>query len=294
MSALLRAASPGVLAALAAGVQSSRADLFDVTLADGVTVYHWCTWDSDLTVGGVVYSSKAPWLERSSWSVTNTMEVPSLTVYLRAFSTAWQGGASIKAQIVGGLFDGATLVMSRAYMTTPGVVAGTLVLFGGKVGAIDIVGTTATLTVKGKVNDLDQNMPRNLYQTGCNHAFCDPGCTLARASFTTSYTVGSGPTSSFIPWSGSAPGNAALYQNGTVAITSGAAAGQTADVASANSSGLTLAYPLATVPSPGDAFTAFQGCSKGFDDGSGQDCTAYSNTLNFRGYPYIPPPNSAY
>lgn len=274
-----------------------RPDLFDITLADGVTAYHWCAWDTDLTVNGVLYSSKAPWLERSAWNVVNTTEVPELTVYLRAFNTAWQGGASIKTQIVGGLFDGASLVMSRAYMTAPPAVVGVLPLFGGKVGAIDIVGTTATLTVKGKVNDLDQNMPRNLFQIGCLHAFCDPNCTLLRANFTFPFVVGASPTASFIPWAtppSGGSGTPVIYQNGSITITSGAAAGQTADVATANSSGVTLAYPLSIAPAPGDTFTAFQGCDKTNNSGSGQSCTDRGNELNRRSYDFVPPPNSAY
>jgi uncharacterized phage protein (TIGR02218 family) len=295
MSALLRSASPELAAALAGGVQLWRADIFAVTLLGG-TMQNWCTWDCDLTVAGVLYASKAPWLERSSWNVSNTMEVPTLTLRLRALDTSFAGGADIKTQILGGLFDGASLTFSRVFMTSPGAVSalGALPLFAGKIAGVDIAGTTATLSVKGKVNDLDQNVPRNLYQVGCNHAFCDPGCTLSRASFTAAFTVGGAPTATFIPWNGAAPGNATNYQNGTTTITGGAAAGQSRTIAQATSAGLTLAYPLYSTPAPGDAFTAFQGCDKTFNSGSGQSCTDRANTQNYRGFPFVPPPNSSY
>jgi uncharacterized phage protein (TIGR02218 family) len=299
MTALLRAASPALAALLGPNAPAGRvwsADLFAFTLADGVTQLNWTSWDSDLTYDGTTYSSKAPWLTRSQWSVTNTMEVASLTLKLMALNGPFAGAAQIKQQIVQGLFDGAAFLLSRAYMTSPGAagVAGVVALFGGVVGAIDVTQTTAQMTIKAKVNILDQNAPRNLYQVGCNHAFCDYGCGLSRATYTASFTAGSGATPTFIPWSGSPPANAALYQNGTLTMTGGAAAGQRRTIAAAGSSGLTLAYPLFEAPAAGDAFTAFEGCDKTFDSGSGQSCTDRSNTANFRGFPYVPPPNSAY
>jgi len=296
VSALLRPASPALAAALAGGAPLWSADLFVLTLAAGAGAYNWTSWDSDLALAGVTYASASPWLTRSSWNVTSTVEVPSLTVYLRALDAPFAGGANLKTQIHNGLFDGAAFLLSRAYMTAPGAVAalGAVLLFGGFVGGVDIVGTTATLQIKGKVNNLDQNAPRNLYQVGCNHAFCDAGCTLSRAAFTASFAVGAAPTAAFIPWSGAAPGNATNYQNGTLTLASGAAAGQSRTIAQATGAGLALAYPLYAVPAPGDAFTAFQGCDKTFDSGSGQSCTDRSNTLNYRGFPFVPPPNSAY
>lgn len=295
MSALLRPASTALANALAGGVELWAADLFTFTLADGVTQYHWTTWDTDLVSSGVTYSSKAPWLSRSSWSVVNTLEVPTLTVSLLALNSGFGGGGSIKTQIHNGLFDGASVLFSRAFMLTPGApdVLGAIPLFGGKVGPIDLIGTEATITVKGKVNDLDQNVPRNLFQIGCNHAFCDAGCTLNRASFTSTFFVGVTPGATFIPWS-AAPANPGLYNGGTFALTGGAGAGQRRTISAANSSGLFLSYPLAIVPAAGDAFTAFQGCDKTFNSGSGQSCTDRSNTQHYRGFEFVPPPNAAW
>jgi len=294
MTALLRSASSELQTALAGGVQLSRADLFSFTLIGGALL-NWTSWDRDLTVAGALYSSRAPWLERTNWNVANTMEVPTLTVFLRAFNSGFSGGANIKTQVHNGLFDGAAFLLSRAFMSPPGTVLGTISLFGGEVGGIELSGSTATITVKGKTNLLDQYAPRNLYQIGCNHAFCDPGCTLVRSAFTASFTVGaSGLTNAFIPWSGAAPVNASNYQHGTVTMTSGAASGQSRTVGTASAEGLTLVYPLYETPAPGDAFTAFQGCDKTFNSGSGQSCTDRSNTQNYKGYPFVPPPNSAY
>lgn len=296
MTALLRDCSDALAAAFAGGAKLWGADLIDIVLADGVTTYHWTTWDSDLIAGDVTYASKGQWLDGITWEVVNTMQVPTAGLNLLALNTSFAGGDSLKSQIIEGLLDGASITITEAYMSTPGdtVTLGVITAFAGVVGGIDLDGATAAIQAKGKTNLLDQYAPRNMYQIGCNHAFCDAGCTLSRASFTSSFTVGSDPTPVFIPWSGTAPGNATAYQNGTLVMTSGMASGSRRTIAKADSTGLTLAYPLSKQPSPGDTLTAFMGCDKTFNSGSGQSCTDYSNTQHYRGFEFIPPPSSAY
>lgn len=295
MSAFCRAYSPALLAAIQTRKIAHTADLVTIMLADGVTILRWTTFDMPLTTSGLTFTAQGPWLARVPWAVKNTMEVPQTTLKLSSLNTAFNGGATLQAQINEGLFDGAAFLVQRAMMGTdlnPDTL-GVLALSAGKIGAIDCDGVSATITGKGKVNDLDQYAPRNLYQTSCLHAFCDTGCTLARASFTDAFTVGSGASASFIPWA-TAPASPQLYQNGTLAVTSGAAAGGRRTIAQATSAGLTLVYPLAAVPAAGDTFTAFQGCDKSQDSGSVQSCSARGNTANFRAYPNVPPPASAY
>lgn len=293
---ILRPCSEALALALQGGVQLWSADLFTFTLADGSTALRWTSWNKDLLFDGHAYSSRNPWLQRSRWSVTNTMQVPSLSVYLRALNGGFNGGASVKTQIHNGLFDGASFLLSRAYMVHPNETAtlGAVDLFGGKVGGLDLVGSTVSITVRGKVNDLDQYAPRNNIQASCNHAFCDAGCTLSRAAFTASYVMGSpGLSRTFVPWSGSAPGNATNYLGGSVHVTGGSAAGAWRTVMEAGPSGLVLSYPLYDDPAAGDAFTAFEGCDKTFNSGSGRSCTDRSNTQNHRGFEFVPPPTAA-
>ena len=296
MSALLRTASPALVAALAANAIRYTADLMTFTLIDGITTFNWTNFDTTLAYAGTSFTAQGPLLSRTSWKVTNTMEVPTLKVKASSLNAAFNGGVALQQQIHGGLLDGATFLLMRAYMgadVNPNTL-GVIQLFAGKVGAIDLDGITASLTIKGKSNDLDQYCPRNLYQISCNHAFCDAGCTLNKASYTASYAVGTAPTTSFIPWGGAAPANYATYQNGTLVITSGAASGSRRTIAQATSAGLTLGYPLASLPTAGDGFTALQGCDKTLNSGSSQSCTAYGNTQYFRGYPFVPQPASSY
>lgn len=295
MADYLRVAPPALALALQGGVQLWSADIFTVTLIDGVTQYFWAAWDSDLLVGSTVYKSTNPWVERGQWNVSNTMQVPTMKMTLGALNSSFAGGGNIKLQIHNGLFDSATVVMSRAFMTSPGNTAtlGIIDLFGGLVAGIDLTGLSADIQVKGKNTLLDQNVPRNCFQIGCNHAYCDAGCTLNRTSYTFSYASGASPTTSFIPWA-SAPSNPARFINGTLTFTSGSDSGQRRNIALADSTGVTLSYPLYQLPLIGDAFTAFEGCDKSVNSGSVQSCTSRSNTQHFRGFPFVPPPNAAY
>jgi uncharacterized phage protein (TIGR02218 family) len=296
MSAFLRDASPALKSALASGVRLWVADLLSFTLADGVTVLNWTTWDSDLVCDGVTYRSRAPWINRSTWQVTNKMQVPTMKVTLLSLNSGFAGGAALQTQIHDGLLDGAIVLLQRVYMKTPGNAdeLGAVALFGGKSAGLDLDGISAVINVKGRINDLDQYAPRNLYQIPCNHGFCDLGCTLNRATFTAAFVAGTAPTEIFIPWNGAAPANATANQNGTIAFTSGPASGSRRTVTKADATGLSLAYPLYSLPAAGDAFTLFQGCDKTYDSGSGQSCTDRGNTQHYRGFRFVPPPNSAY
>jgi uncharacterized phage protein (TIGR02218 family) len=290
---ILRPCSTALAAALESGAPLWSADLFQFTLIDGVTNYFWTSWDSDLACDGATYASKAPWIERSKWNVTNTMEVPSLEITLRALNEGFAGGTQLKTQIHNGLLDGASVLLSRAYMQTPGNTAalGAIALFGGVVAGITITDAKIAITAKGKNNLLDQYAPRNVYQTGCNHNFCDANCTLNAASYTTGYAVGaSGISTTFIPWSGTAPANAALYANGQIAFTTGVCAGQSRTIMNGNAEGLNLAYPLYEVPASGDSFAAIQGCDKTL-----ATCqTVYNNLQHRRAFDFVPPPDTTY
>jgi uncharacterized phage protein (TIGR02218 family) len=52
---------------------------------------------------------------------------------------------------------------------------------------------------------------------------------------------------------------------------------------------LTLGYPLQSLPATGDTFTVYQGC----DHTPGTCSSKFNNLPNFRGFPYVPPPQMA-
>jgi uncharacterized phage protein (TIGR02218 family) len=273
----------------------SIAELFTFTLADNATVHRWTSWNSSLPVGANTFEARGQKLKRTKLNVTNTMQVPELTVRLLSLNDDFNGGGSIKRQIRNGLFTGAMFLMQDLYMPTPGdtITLGTMDMFGGVVAGITIEGAVCQITIRGKNNLLDQYAPRAIYQPGCYHGFCDAGCTLDVADFTLPYTVGSSPTAIFLPWA-SAPGDPSLYVQGQILMTSGAAMGQSRDVVDADGTGLTLEVPLYDMPLAGDTFDAVEGCDYTKASGNGRSCADRANEQNYFGFPFIPPPTTQY
>jgi len=105
-------------------------------------------------------------------------------------------------------------------------------------------------------------------------------------AFGTNGTVGSGSTASVINWSAASTS----FQQGSITFTSGVNAGVTATVGSAVAgTSLTLLYPLESVPATGDGFTVYYGC----DHTPGTCQAKFNNLANFRGFPFVPPPQMA-
>lgn len=292
---ILRPCSGALATALAAGNVPYQADMFTIQLPS--TTLRFTSWDSDLLVaafggGFVTFTSAAPWLNRDTWSVSNTMEVNTLTVTLMDNTLTGFGGStlSLRAQIHNGLFDGGTLFLQRLFMPTPGDTAtyGTVDLFKGDIGSATMSGAKATLKVRAKNSRLSVNTPRNVYQPSCQHTFCDVGCTLSLATFTASYTLLGGSTRTSLNIVGG-PTSPQLV-NGTITMTSGVNAGLPPRniIAWDGFSNITLSYPLSFTPSGGDTATIAMGCDKTVNT-----CVnTYANGLNFGGFPLIPPPAS--
>jgi uncharacterized phage protein (TIGR02218 family) len=162
-----------------------------------------------------------------------------------------------------------------------------VLLFKGRLGVIDEIGrTSAKLTVNSDLVLLDIDMPRNVYQPTCLHTLYDSGCTLVKNAFGTNGTVGSSSTASVINWSGASTN----FQQGSITFTSGVNAGVTATVGSAVAgTSITLLYPLESAPATGDGFTIYYGC----DHTPGTCQAKFNNLANFRGFPFVPPPQMA-
>jgi uncharacterized phage protein (TIGR02218 family) len=134
---------------------------------------------------------------------------------------------------------------------------------------------------------LDYDMPRNLYSPTCLHTLYDSGCGVARGTYASSGTVGAGSTASLINFSGAL----ASHAQGSIVFASGVNANLRATVKSvAAGASLSLMYPLPSPPATGDAFTVYAGC----DHTQATCLSRFSNLANFRGFPFVPPPQIAY
>ena len=267
-------------------------ELFTVTLLSG-TVYRWTSFTQSLTVGGHTWSSAidgAPLVTRNRFGVKNTVEVPEMEIRLGCDDTLL---GNLKAQIHNGLFDGATVEMDRVFMPTPGDTSfGYVLLFAGRLSGVTIDAESVTVTSKGHNVLMNQQAPKNLYQTNCEHTFCDTGCTLNPANYTfTGRTVAAGSTAKFLNWTLPGGFTPDRFTLGKVTMTSGPASGQIRTVRKANGTVLVFTYPLYDVPNTNDTFDILMGCDR--QQASCQtrkqaNGTAIDNSQHYRGFPYVP------
>lgn len=267
------------------------ADCYTITLASGA-VLAYTNIEVPVVLGGVTFVANSVLIEGLKYKSSVGLDTDSQQTSISAIASdtiAAARGAPILAAIAQGAFDGATVQRDRVFFSDRlgGTQVGSVTLFYGRVATVDQVGrTVAKITVKSLLVLLDIDMPRNLYQPSCLHALYDAGCTLAAASFATSGTAGAGSTPLVINWSGAL----AVHTQGRVVFTSGANAGlsgTTRSVAAATS--FTLRKPLLAAPALGDTFTIYQGC-----DHTQPTCTTqFSNLVNFRAFPFVPPPETA-
>jgi uncharacterized phage protein (TIGR02218 family) len=220
-------------------------------------------------------------VSRNRFAVRNTVEVPELELRLAAQDALL---SNLKRQIHNGLFDGARIELDRAFMPVPGDTSlGAVLLFNGRQSNAVIDAEGVTLTAKGDNVLMNQQAPRNHYQTTCLHTFCDAGCALSESAFALGGNAGAGSTAGNVTW-GVIPTNPALYTLGKLTMLDGAAAGQICTVRLATNTGLSLTYPLYNAPSAGDAFTVVQGCDRNMTTCQ----NTYNNLQHFRGYPFVP------
>ncbi len=288
----MKSAAPALVAYLNAFRPTSdatlnMADLFTITLAGG-TVLTYTNFDVPVVWNGYTYSASGLLIDGLKYKCSCGVNVDQQKITICARGTDTYGGLAVLQALQQGLFDAAEIQRERAFFTSlaspaPLTPLGAVILFKGRVSAIDAIGRTgAEVTVSSDLVLLDIDMPRNVFQANCTHVLYDSGCALARAAFTANGAVAAGSTPTQINWSGAS----SAYQQGAIAFTSGANAGVEATIRAATSSALTLVYPLPDAPAVGDSFTVSQGCDHTMATCQGK----FANLVNFRGFPFVPPP----
>jgi uncharacterized phage protein (TIGR02218 family) len=289
----MKATAPAVEALLAAAMASPDAQVLFAECFTFITTtgtqYTWTTVDYDVSFNGAVFSAKGPLVSGLKYKGSVGLEVDKQQITIAARPTDTINGAPFIVALRDGAFDGAPIFRDRVFLTGPiGAVVGGVRLFQGRVSTVDNVGRTqATLTVASDLVILDYEMPKNLFSPTCLHVLYDAGCGIIRGTFSINGTVGAGSNSSTINFLGARAGDA----QGSLVFTSGANANVRATVKSvAVGSAYNLMYPLPFAPAPGDAFNVAFGC----DHTQGTCQGKFNNLINFRGFPYVPPPQLAY
>ena len=281
----MKTASGTMIALLNGGQEFLIADLYTFTLNGGF-IARYTGADAPLTVGGNAFAV-GPLITRSKIMSKVGLEVQTLDMTINADNSMLLNGTPwLQAARSGGL-DGCRVLVERAFMPTWGdTSAGKIWMFSGNVSDLEVTRTAARLKVKSDLEKLNMQWPRNLYQPGCLHTLYDSGCALSKGAFGWAAIVTS--QSSVTQIYCNLPQADDYYSLGTILFYSGANNGVSRTVKKYYRGVVTLSLPLLTPPSLGDALAAYPGCDKQQSTCSGK----FSNLNNFRGFPYVPAPDT--
>lgn len=286
----MKSHTPELIALLNSSTQFLMADLYTITLASN-TVLRYTSADISITHGGNTFSARGPLIRRGQVRTVLGLEVDTLDITVMASPTnddhLLDGQPFIPAALKGAL-DGASVLLQRAFLTDwaqPPV--GAVVLFSGR--ASDMSGKRTELNgdIKSDLELLNTKLPRNLYQASCLHTLYDTGCAANKAALTVSGSVtGNNGTGQWMQSSLSV--TSGWFDQGVITFTTGPNAGQRRTVKAYASGQFWFALPLPQVPMVGDAFTVYPGCDKTQATCQGK----FNNLPRFRGFPYIPIPET--
>lgn len=287
----MKNADPALVTFFNTARQALKFDLWTLTLPSG-TVYRWTDADVDIKIDTRTFV-RGPVITRDKVKWTRGIEVDQLKANFSG-PTVQVDGKALPGFAAAGGFDGSTVLLERVYMNDAGVVQGALVWFIGLVADVYPSRMGAELVAKSQLTQLNQQIPRNLYQAPCLNDLYDGNCAATRASFTVTGTVtgvGTGYNPA-ITVSVSTPLAARWLELGACRFTSGANTGISRTVQAQPGGGSSLALQFAR-PFPfavqaGDALSLSAGCDKRVTT-----CQAkFSNLQRFRGMPFVPVPET--
>jgi uncharacterized phage protein (TIGR02218 family) len=267
----------------------AKVDLFTWTFADG-TVLRTTSADIALTWSGNTFASCAPAIQRTMVKLKVGIDADSMDLTVMPSVNDAISGLTWQSASRQGYLDGAKVLVETAYIQTWPTVVGVLHVFQGQVSDIYPERTMVRVTVKSSLELLSQPFPRNVYQSVCSRTVYDAGCGAVKATYTATGTVAASPAptaTSFKTGNAQAVG---YFDQGVVTFTSGANNGLKRTIKSYDpATGFTFALPLPVAPTAGDTISAFAGCDKTL-----ATCrTKFSNSGKFRGFPYVPNPETA-
>lgn len=282
-------------AALAEMLNNSRqiypADLFTITLRDG-TILRYTSCDTDLTVGGYRFLSVA--IERGKTRQTIGLEVDDLeiTMYTKP-EYVMPNGESVQKAMRSGAFDNAYLALHVLFSPTPWqynmpplAADYTMLHFLGRMDIDEGDGTKTQIKVRSLTDLLEVKQPQNLIMPSCLHTLYVGRCGVIKANYTVACVALAGSTTTQIITG--LTQESGYFDQGEIRSTSGLNSGYSRSVRSHSGGLLQLSVRLPNPIQAGDTFDVCPGC-----DRTKYTCGAkFNNLSNFRGYPYVPVPET--
>jgi uncharacterized phage protein (TIGR02218 family) len=278
-------------------IRLSNSDIAAVRVLDnagGGSTLHTFTGSGDL-VNGVAW-------KRTGTKVAVGTNVDKMTITFFPVASQLLQGLLWPQAVARGMLDGAKVVVERCALAdwadaldTPehdtATDVGAVILFSGRVSEADPSRNQIDVVVSSDMELLNVQMPRNVYQPGCMHMLFDSGCTLVKGAFTVGGIVTAGSTTRQVAASALTQADG-YFDLGTVEFTSGALNGVKRTVKSwlVGTHLFQFSLPLPVAPANGDTFNAYPGCDK-----TKATCDSkFTNLVHFRGFSFIPSPETAH
>lgn len=281
--------SPGALLALfdAPGAQVYMVDLYTITLSGGAVV-RYTNADTAVTVNGATFAA-APAITRGRTKVAIGVAVDSLTVTLAADTSITINSVPLLQFIAGGGLDGGRLVLERAFAASAlSAWVGAVMLFQGRIGDPQVDRFSAAVPVKSDSELLNVMVPATIYQPGCSNTLFDSTCGLAKTSYAASATATSASDATRRTFSTGLAQAAGYFDMGWAVGLTGPNAGIGRTIKSFAGGVISSIQPWPIAIAVGNTFTVYPGCDK-----TQATCSAkFANLLRFRGYPYVPAPET--
>ena len=284
----MRAASEKLIALLDAN-QFIMADLYTITTVQN-EVYRYTNYDFDLIVGGELYRSDGPIISRDGITLSLGVEVDNLSVTIDVTDEETFEGLWVVQAFHNGQMDGARFKLERIFMdanTPTDTSAGTIKLFEGRLIEPEFDRNTINVSVASDLDELNVQMPRNLYQPSCSNTLFDHACGLNRANYAFETTIATGSTASRILCDINQPQG--WFTQGVIEFLEGGNKGLKRTIRLHELDVLLLTLPLLEDPEVGQRIKVYSGCDKRLETCQNR----FNNFARFRGAPFIPIPETS-
>ncbi len=284
----MRAASEKLIALLDAN-QFIMADLYTITTVQN-DVYLYTNYDFDLIVAGELYRSDGPIISRDGITLSLGVEVDNLSVTIDVTDEETFKGLRVVQAFHNGQMDGARFKLERIFMdanTPTDTSAGTIKLFEGRLIEPEFDRNTINVSVASDLDELNVQMPRNLYQPSCSNTLFDHACGLNRENYALETVIAAGSTASRILCDIHQPQG--WFTQGVIEFLEGGNKGLKRTIRLHELDVLLLTLPLLENPEVGQRIKVYPGCDKRLETCQNR----FNNFSRFRGAPFIPIPETS-
>lgn len=261
----------------------AMADMYQFTLVNAL-VLRYTSFDYDITLDGNDYSSSGLLIKRSNLSWKNDLSVDSLNMEIYPQASGLVSGMPFLTAVRLGLFDGASVQLKRAFFSIPvsfpPVPAGSILMFLGRVGDIELARDKADFLINSHLELLNALCPRELYEANCSNELYGTICRATPITANGTVAVVNAVNSINTDLNDQYE----IYTGGIIEWTSGANDGLKGTISYSKDSLMKFVIPFPSTIQVGDTFEATAGCIK-----TRAMCEfIFGNIANFKGFPFIP------